>query len=401
MSTYFGNGYLLNLARRSAVPFSTLRRAPTHAPPPLTEFSNTSQSEPLEVQSETSPATATGPADTMAAPMRPAISTEIETVSREDPTATQDTPHVQRTMPVADISVPQATGTQGPQPLRPPDMSPTPARRQRAQQASDAENISQRSGTAISTPRRAQNDTGQAPAPARTETFELKMPEDFFKKSPPITGFQTETETTKTEINLSPILAARSEPPAKGLSTTLPANTQPETQNESIVNPVHSEVRLKSDLHELSRVNTGHEPAPIVVKDSTNVQNTEAAAQSQTVQFVPPVSLPPEITAQLNGGALELAIETKESEVVRAGSRVEPFEAPAPMLEARLPQYLEATQPQIKPPVIESPSPARLRINRIDVQIINNVAPPAPRAAAPDMRRLLEQKHLGRVALLL
>lgn len=223
------------------------------------------------------------------------------------------------------------------------------------------------------------------------------MPEDFFKKSSQVTALRTDTEAKKTEIKLSSILAAPNESPAPGLSTSSHPNIPPGTQTELIVTPVHSEERLESDMHELSHTVIGGEPARM---DSTKVRNADAAAQSQTIQFVPRVALRPEITTQLSAGAMELSIETKEREVVGAGSRVEPFEAPTPMPEARLSEYLEPMQPQINPPV-ESPSPGRLRINRMDIQIINTVAPSAPRAAAPDVGRLLDQKHLGRVALLL
>ncbi|MGH9932567.1 MAG: hypothetical protein ACREA9_25470, partial [Pyrinomonadaceae bacterium] len=64
-------------------------------------------------------------------------------------------------------------------------------------------------------------------------------------------------------------------------------------------------------------------------------------------------------------------------------------------------EYLQLRQPPIAR--AEVAPPPRLRINRLDIQVINHVSPPAqpPPMQAPDISQLLEKKHLGRVELLL
>jgi hypothetical protein len=217
----------------------------------------------------------------------------------------------------------------------------------------------------IPDPPRPQNEK----SPRSGQTFELKMPEDFFgKPRPSLNPVRLEKEVRETEINLSSIIPARNA--------------------TDVVNPPETKPAVKIQAETQPEVKT------------TKGESAKVGADSRPIQVVQQVSLPPEITAQMSGGATELTMEKREREVVRVVSPVEPFEAPAPMPEPRLPEYLQPMGPRINAPTAD-PSPARLRINRMDIQVINTVAPPAPRAAAPDMSRLLEKKHLGRVCLLL
>jgi hypothetical protein len=194
------------------------------------------------------------------------------------------------------------------------------------------------------------------------------MPENFFGKSrPSLTPARIEKDVRQTEINLSSIVTAQSP--------------------NDVVNPT-----------EKPAVKIQAEPQP--EWKTTKAESAEVGAASRPIQVVQQVSLPPEINAQVSEGAAALTTEKREKEAVRVDSPVGRFEAPAPMPEPRLPEYLQSMQPQVTPPTA-GPSPARLRINRMDIQVINTVAPPAPRAAAPDISRLLEKKHLGRVGLLL
>src|SRR5262249_21739466 len=61
-------------------------------------------------------------------------------------------------------------------------------------------------------------------------------------------------------------------------------------------------------------------------------------------------------------------------------------------------EHLHPRQPSIAPAPVVVP-PARLQINRIDIQLVNQAPAPPPPARAPDVSQLLE-KHLGRVELL-
>jgi hypothetical protein len=72
--------------------------------------------------------------------------------------------------------------------------------------------------------------------------------------------------------------------------------------------------------------------------------------------------------------------------------------APAPRVEPAS-EHVQPRQPFIAPaPVVP---PARLQINRLDVQIINQAPAPQPQTArVTDVSQLLE-KQLGRVGLLL
>jgi hypothetical protein len=361
MAHYFGNGHLLNLVRRGAVPFAKLRRAPAHVPPPLRDLIPSDEG-PIEIHSESKSKSS---APTTSPVKSPARSTEIETVSRKVSTTTADSPHLPRGTPVAkEASVLDRPATRARKASPPPERLPTLPRPEPTQQKQEGGSLPQRSPAVIPDPPRPQNEK----SPRKGETFELKMPEGFFGKSrPSLNPVHMEKEVRQTEINLSSIIA-----PRNAAEVVNPPETKPAVETQA-------------------------EPPPEL--KTTKGETAKVGADSRPIQVVQQVSLPPEITAQISGGATALTMEKREREVVRVISPVDPYEAPAPMPEPRIPEYLQPMRPQVNAPAAD-PSPARLRINRMDIQVINTVAPPAPRAAAPDMSRLLEKKHLGRVGLL-
>lgn len=362
MSAYFGNGYLLNILQRGAMPVGNGLANPTPAPVQVEETVATTSN-----QSEVSSPTLAVQSESLEHPVNaftqpPKNDPQIETAGFEGPTVTtrfesRDIPFETTTLPTPDTQDQEAKAI---------------SRSNDALAASESPlaQVSSSSPTDLrvdTEPLVAQPPVIE-PAPQRqpaSGVFELRMPENFFGHA--------KGETSSTE-QLKPVVVST----APGA----PAENQPTVDHSS-----ESVVRAKTHADAPSQVN-----AVIIPK------HRDAAVEPQTSDLTPPDSI----------------ADARESVVSEVTDQVKPTIVqpprliPAPSFEAPVPrpavehtsEYLQFRQPALTPPRVAPP--ARMQINRLDIQVVNQVqAPPAPPPApVPEVSQLLE-KHLGRVELLL
>jgi hypothetical protein len=196
--------------------------------------------------------------------------------------------------------------------------------------------------------------------------FELKMPENFFGQAK---GETSSSNQVKPAPERRVDAQAESQPAVDhSPGSVIPARIHAEgpSQLDAVIIPKHR------DKVSALQINESTQPGPIAQS-----QFTLATVASEVMDHVTPNKTQPTSL---------IAAQTLESSV------------PAPGV-GQPSEYLQFRQPSIAPAPVTPPP--RLQINRIDIQVVNQVPPPPPPPArAPDVSQVLE-KHLGRVELLL
>lgn len=383
MSAYFGNGYLLNILQRGASPVVKARPGVRQPPLRVEETFTTTENQSLEAHSEsidrpvtTSAVTKmaidgplTRPSDNQV-PNAPAITAGFH--AREVPASTPETKAIQE---FERPSSPDARGDrlepQVSHPASPASLDVIPS-----SSGESPEHDSPHENRSVG--------DAQPEAKPGNRIFELRMPEDFFRD-------------------------------AKVQSTPIQSQTQPEKPGVSaeVARPADSEVALSlvSDLPasvRRTRVEGAAQneivPPPAMLSSRNESQNIQSTPQSLSpVQLSPTNSNAPQVlTPQVTAVASKAAIHEPQP--------IERPIAPAPVLvpDALVPTskleqpsgFFKLRQPPTAP-AAAAPQ-ARLRINRIDIQVVNNVRPPVPaETRTSDVGQTLEKRHLGRVELLL
>lgn len=367
MSVYFGNGYFMNIVQRGAAPVGRTRAPLPQAPIAVEETVVTSPHAAAEVSAQTfavqpeplapqATPTATQPfvddplteTPHVAAPVNPVFDLPqgipVETTS-SPALETRDTSIQQVTAPLhASVSVAAS------EPSAPASFQVT----ENSTVEPLVATVARESPVSIENPRAERTSS---------RVFELKMPENFFGQ-PGVETAQTSQIKLAHVVSAVPVPQTETQPAALHLSEpTAPAKVPTETQTHSVVIP--------------ERTNAPTEIQTIELSQSGPTTETIATPSPVEHDVVAHVSVQP---------SRVLAVEI----------------AKAPGADARVEQIAERLQPR-QPSLALSPvpSPARLHINRVDIQVINQAPPPPPAARVPDVSQLLEKKHLGRVELLL
>ena len=366
MSVYFGNGYFLNIVQRGAAPVGKARASLPQAPVAVEETVVASSHAAAEVSPQTfavqpeplAPQTtpiATQPLQDdpltesphVAAPVSPLVdlreNVSLETTARPAPEA-RATPSAELTEPIhSSVSVAAS------EPAAPASFEVSATR------AFDPpfQTVARESPVSIEMSRAERTSS---------RVFELKMPENFFG--------QPRVETTQTsQIKPAHIFSAVPEPQTQ---------TQPVEPRVSEP-PVSLNIPTDTQAHSVvipEPANTPGEIQTIELRQPGPTKETQATAPVEN-DVVAHVSVPP---------SRVLAVEITEPS--NAKTRVE-----------QTSEHLQPRQRSLAPAPVAPP--ARLHINRVDIQVINQVPPSPPAAHVPDVSQLLEKKHLGRVELLL
>lgn len=369
MSGYFGNGYFLRVLQRGAAPVAKPQSRPTQTPVRFEETVTTGGDQSSDVPNQTFEAqndSLDHPVTTPTAMEPPKDDPFVEPQSVEAAVATRFDSH-ETTLPAASTGqVPEAVDTRNPE----PDIT---------FRSNDSLDLGESSSTAL-----VSSDLSPGPPvpPAKNSlesrsgnrVFELKMPEHFFGHA--------KNET-------SPISHTR---PASPPRIVAPAH-DPKSESGSAVD--HSSEVVPVQVHAEAQ---SHLESAIIPKRSDELRELQTIEVSQHGSAA---------EAQVTPQSTRLVNEIV-SHVVQSNAQpsrliaAEAFESSAPTPRAeQSSEYLQLRQPSITPaPVVP---PARLQINRLDIQVINQVAAPlpSPPAHVPDMSQLLERKHLSRVELLL
>jgi hypothetical protein len=224
----------------------------------------------------------------------------------------------------------------------------------------------------------------QLEAKSGNKFFELRMPENFYgpAKLQIATTIQPQIEMEK----LMQVSTAVAQPP----------------NDEAPIDHISESpalIRTRRDTPAQTEIVA----APAALLQRRESQTISSAQNSHSVQPAPqnPIS-PPPVTPQLSTVVHNVA--NQEPQSIAQPTALLPVRAsealvPTPRLEQPA-ELFNLRQPPMAPPA--AARQARLRINRIDIQVVNNMRPAAPsETRAPDVSQMLEKRHLGRVALLL
>ena len=363
MSVYFGNGYFMNIVQRGAAPVGRTHAPLTQAPVRVEETVATSSHPAAEVstqaftvhneplaQQTTAIATQSRGDDPLtesrhvAVPETPSVDLR-ENVSLETASPTLET----RDTPVQELTAPlhSSVSVASSEP-------PAPASFEvRASRTVDPllQTVAGEPSISTENPR------------TSSRFFELKMPENFFGQPGSETASASQIKPPHI-VSAVPRPQTETQPAAVHLvDASVSANIPIETQTHTAVIPERT-----TAPSEIQTIAPSH-PGP-----SSKTQPTPAPIENDVVAHV---SVQP---------SRVLAVEIAEPPNTKA--RVE-----------QTSEHLQRRQPSLAPAPV--PSPARLHINRVDIQVINQVPPPPPAPRVPDVSQVFEKKHLGRVELLL
>lgn len=383
MSAYFGNGYLVNILQRGASPVGKSRPQPTQAPVLFEKPFATTDNQPLEgsgnqtfeVQSESL--------------NRPVEATAITNGPKDDPPLEAQDVAAPETGPAsASFESLEFAAPPGKNASQPPGASDAGDEESERTLRSYVPPGSSEPSVPTSWPVTPSSSSERSGHPAPDESFplaenppvaqsanrvfELRMPENFFgqAKGEAFNVSQAETSPHGT------VVAATEGPEAQGQEAVdhfSESSVPPKIQGERLRQPKTVITSKRPDeLSEPQAIQLA-QPAPILESQMT----------------LKPTSVPGEVVNQV-----------QQNDLTATRLLPEAFEAPAPRPRVEQPsEYLQLRQPPIAPAAVAPPP--RLRINRLDIQVINHVPPPPPPTRAPDVSQLLEKKHLGRVELLL
>jgi hypothetical protein len=204
--------------------------------------------------------------------------------------------------------------------------------------------------------------------------FELRMPENFFGQAKGEAFNASQAETSPNE----PVVSAAVSPEAHDQAAV-------DHFSKSLVAP-------KIQAEGLSQ------PKTVITS-----KHRGELSEPQIIQLTPPGPVPESrMTPKPTSVADDVVNQVAQNDSPATRLLPQVFEAPAPRPRVEQPsEYLQLRQPAVAPAAVAPPP--RLRINRLDIQVINHVSPPAaPQPTrAPDVSQLLEKNHLGRVELLL
>ena len=359
MSAYFGNGYFLNILQRGAAPVGRTHSALTQAPVRLEETVTTTSHAAPEVFTQTF----ASQNDSLDRPQT--TSTATQPLIEDQPT---ESLHIEAPVsPVFDMRshfemTPNATPEARDTPeLIAPFHSSEPASRASFEVTAHSTiepfvpTVADESFVATENPR---------PRPTSSRVFELRMPENFFGHTRGETSSAPEVKPAHI-VSAVPDLQTESQPAVVHFpEPAVPAEITNVTQTQSVVIPERTNALTEIQTIELSHPGPTSEPQVTPPRPVENEVMVHVSAQ------------PPRLVA---------------AEIVEAPNTKPRVEHTSAHLQPRQPSFAPA-------PVVP---PARLHINRVDIQVINQVPPPPPAARVPDISQLLEKRHAGRVELLL
>lgn len=379
MHSYFGSGYLLNLLQRGAAPiapsrrqgsFESLRSETTFAP---------ADNQLAEVQSEVLDLL-TEPVAIAETPGLTPQTASADVLPRVETAATATTPVLSAADKSADVLSgmdhtpvvsPRAELNEQQRALAPPVPARLPAQSTPLAAA----------GSEYFEPAKlsASNDNSLGvPRPANA-VFELKMPDNFFRQpANAAVAKQNEPEARALEVS------ARPAPTAGAVKSGAPVKSDPAP---GLISPTSSDSAGNSakTVNEIAvRGQASGEPQAATRLVQPQISEPQAAPQTHE----PPSASQP-------GGEVS-SVDPKQSEA--------PATPPA-LASAPLPrQESIAERAMFRPPPITqfvANPPARLRINRLDINIVNAFpAPPPTQTRSSDVSQLLDREHLGRVDLI-
>jgi hypothetical protein len=358
MSAYFGNGYFLNVLQRGATPVGNARSKQPPSPIRLEETVARNQpSDPAGVKSEAQKSL-DHPASTGAQPSK--ADPLAESITSKEPEPIQVTTRFP-SREVEEIS--SGTTTRHSQDeetsatLRSDD--PLEANESSLQVSPSPFEPSVHKETSRETPQTRQSTS---------QIFELRMPENFF-------GHRKDETSSSNQVKRIPV-----EP-----VVSAPLDRQAETQS-AVEHSSTSAIPAKTHAEAQSPLN-----AVLIPKHEDKLQTSELTPRD-------PIAARPFKAQPVAGEVMDHVKQNDVQPSKLMAPQTSESSAPTPRTEQSS-QHLQLRQPSIAPAPVVVP-PARLQINRIDIQVVNQPPAPPPPAHAPDVSQLLE-KHLGRVELLL
>src|SRR5215213_2560031 len=365
MSTYFGNGYFLNVLQRGARPVGNAHSTRTPPQFQLEKTVETTGNQSPEVSSQTfEEVQSESPHHPASAATQPLNNDPLITpVSVEEPAALEVTTSFE-SHPAAEF--PSGTSAhQTPETHTVDHEANAPLSSNDSLEASSSQVLS---NSPVGPSAHAGSNESLFSAEklqrvrSTSKVFELRMPENFFG--------QARRETSSTD-QLKPVPQAH----VVSADPDLQAESQPVDRSSALVTPSNT-VIIPKHRNEVSELQTNELTKPGPVTDSQLTPQPVSVASEIVDEVKPNQIQPPRL----------IATQTLESL------------APAPRAEPAS-EYVQPRQPLIAPAPVAPP--ARLQINRLDVQIINQAPAPPPQAArVTDVSQLLE-KQLSRVGLLL
>jgi|GEM_PF-4754713 len=192
--------------------------------------------------------------------------------------------------------------------------------------------------------------------------FELKMPEGFFRQPSPETGHAKEAERLGSDTSAAE-------------DATETGSADPAAAQHLAANELTPAVTVKESIEpgdsQTSRLNT-----------PKSIPESQAPPPRITWEYG--------VVSPARNGASAARVTPPALEPSASAPRLEPT-----------PEHLPLWQPPVAPAVA---APPRLRINRLDIQVVNYTPPrptTTPQTEAPDVSQLLEKRHLGRIDLLI
>lgn len=385
MSAYFGNGYLLSILQRGASPVVKSRPKVNQPSLRVEETFATTGNQSLEVQTEslhrpvTAPAVTHMPSDGV--PTRPWRNERAEAAVVATDSDSREVPALPVATEASQTLASPKLETHQAGPLESQVYSTEPPL---LQTSSEGNPSSSSFSPAPASPQQSVRDN-QPKAKSGNKPFELRMPENFYDPA------KLQTATT-----IQPQIETEELPP---VSTAV---AQPRNDEAPIDHISESAALIRTRRDTPAQTEIVAAPAGLLQRRES--QTISSAQNSHSAQPAPQNPLaPPSVTPQLSSVVNNVA--NQEPQSIAQPTALLPVRAsealvPTPRLEQPA-ELLNLRQPPMAAPPAAAPQ-ARLRINRIDIQVVNNMRPAAPsEARAPDVSQMLEKRHLGRVALLL
>lgn len=381
MAAYFGNGYLLNILQRGALPVGEshprLSQSAVRLEKTLATTDNqllgVSGNQALEFQSESldSPVEASTivKAPKGDRPLSPDVegSETLTVATRSESREAAELPGTNASQPPA---APDAGDEESNATVRaiPPGSSEPSLPNSLPVTASPAVGGFGHPGPDESS--RLGENQPETQSPKRV--FELRMPEHFFgqAKGEAFNASQAETAPQRPVVS---------------------ATVDREAERETAV----------GHFSESSVPTESHAEGPSQPKTVITSKRPDELSGTPIIQLPQSGSIPDSQKLELTSAVGDVVKEVKRDESPPTRLAPPALEASAPRPRVEQPsKYLQLIQSPVVPTVVAPP--ARLRINRLDIQVINHVPPPPPLPThAPDVSQLLEKKYLGRVELLL
>lgn len=377
MAAYFGNGYLLNVLQRGSALVGQLRPQPT----PLARLDSIEATRALDASQVAREPTGQDPIHSSAERFErsvfsagpkavpPKESLTIGAVENISPTTGSESLPPEKYLAETNTSSAPADPREATKPelrsdvpaLGPSSPPPLPIPIQTSI-ASIAERPPQESAPLVET---------QPKSHSASAVFELKMPKGFFGQPSPETGHAEEAETLVKRSDVS--------------APEEPTESHPAGPPTGSLDSAAEQHRAANDLWHVVTVKESIEPS-----DSQTFRLTPGKSIPESQAPPPPITRKDDVVSPADIEAPAARVTLSSFQASASAPRLEPT-----------PEHLQLWQPPVAPAVAASP---RLRINRLEVQVINYTPPRAtttPQTQAPDVSQLLEKRHLGRIDLLI